>query len=184
MMQAKASIVGLCVLAWSVSSAWGAPVPRSAVPISPQPLPAQISPQPVPVSPQPAPPQPVAVDPSLRQRPPVSLQINPASIRRTLAPDPQPSIAPNAEILLFIHGMDSRAEEADDITKALFATVGNTPPTAPTATVAPPAPPDPAPMIGALNQVLQKYKSCVLEKYETQADMEARGFPRSPPNAS
>jgi hypothetical protein len=38
----------------------------------------------------------------------------------TLPPNPVPAIAPNAEILLFIHGMDSRAEEADDITKALF----------------------------------------------------------------
>jgi hypothetical protein len=30
-----------------------------------------------------------------------------------------PSIAPDAEILLFVHGMDSRAEEADDITREL-----------------------------------------------------------------
>jgi hypothetical protein len=33
---------------------------------------------------------------------------------------PVPTIAPDAEVLLFIHGMDSRAEEADDIIKALF----------------------------------------------------------------
>ena len=38
----------------------------------------------------------------------------------TLRPDAQPTIDPNAEILIFIHGMDSRAEEADDLTKALF----------------------------------------------------------------
>lgn len=37
-----------------------------------------------------------------------------------LAPDPVPSIAPGSEVILFVHGMDSRAEEATDITKALF----------------------------------------------------------------
>src|SRR5689334_5164128 len=119
------AIVRLCVLGWCVGAALGAPVQRPAVPISPQPQPAPVSPQPVQVSPQPQPapapapviaaPQPVAV--------PLRVPIN-VLPRRTLAADPQPSIGPNAEILLFIHGMDSRAEEADDITKALFAAVG------------------------------------------------------------
>ena len=51
---------------------------------------------------------------------------------RTLRPDAQPAIAPNAEILIFIHGMDSRAEEADDITKTLFGAMV-TPPNPPSA---------------------------------------------------
>jgi alpha-beta hydrolase superfamily lysophospholipase len=37
-----------------------------------------------------------------------------------LRPEPRPAIGPDAEILIFVHGMDSRAEEANDITKALF----------------------------------------------------------------
>jgi hypothetical protein len=37
-----------------------------------------------------------------------------------LTPDPTPSIAPGSDVLIFVHGMDSRAEEADDITKQLF----------------------------------------------------------------
>jgi len=75
--------------------------------------------------------------------------------------------------------MDSRAEEADDITKALFAAIGNTT----SAAATPPPPPNPAPMIAALNQLLKKYRSCALEKYETQVDLETRGFPHSPPAA-
>jgi hypothetical protein len=38
----------------------------------------------------------------------------------SLAPDPVLTIPPDAQILLFIHGMDSRAEEANDITNAMF----------------------------------------------------------------
>jgi len=49
----------------------------------------------------------------------------------TLRPDAQPSIAPNSEVLLFIHGMDSRAEEANDITNALFRAMSTTPRTPP-----------------------------------------------------
>lgn len=97
-----------------------------------------------------------------------------------LRPEAAPSIAPNSEVLLFLHGMDSRAEEADDITTALFAAITNVPPPV---SSAPPPPPNPAPMIAALNQLLQKYRSCVLEKYETQADLQTRGFPQSPPAA-
>ncbi len=37
-----------------------------------------------------------------------------------IVPDAVPEIPPGSEILLFIHGMDSRAEEANDITKQLF----------------------------------------------------------------
>ncbi len=37
-----------------------------------------------------------------------------------IVPDAVPEIPPGSEILLFIHGMDSRAEEASDITKQLF----------------------------------------------------------------
>ena len=88
---------------------------------------------------------------------------------RTLRPDAQPTIAPNAEILIFIHGMDSRAEEADDITKALFTSMG--------IPATPQAPPPPNPDIALLNQLLQKYQNCILEKYETQQDMINRGLP-------
>lgn len=41
-----------------------------------------------------------------------------------LLPDPAPTIDPDAEVLLYIHGMDSRAEEADRLTEALFARMG------------------------------------------------------------
>lgn len=40
--------------------------------------------------------------------------------RWALKPEAPPSIPPNSKVLLFIHGMDSRAEEADGFTKALF----------------------------------------------------------------
>lgn len=88
---------------------------------------------------------------------------------RTLRPDAQPAIDPNAEILIFIHGMDSRAEEADDLTKNLFMAIG-TPPGSQ-------APPPPNSNIAVLNQLLQKYQNCILEKYETQQDMLNRGLP-------
>ena len=170
MKKSTLAIVGLCVLGWSVTCALGAPPQRQPVPLSPQPQSVPISPQPqpAPVSPQPPP---VKGDPSLRQLNPGFGQL---LTRHFLLADPQPSIGPNAEILLFIHGMDSRAEEADDITKALFAAITNAPPPA---SSTPPPPPNPAPMIAALNQLLQKYRSCALEKYETQADMAARGLP-------
>jgi hypothetical protein len=38
----------------------------------------------------------------------------------TLRPEPPPAIGPNAKVLLLVHGMDSRAEEATVITKALY----------------------------------------------------------------
>jgi len=87
-----------------------------------------------------------------------------------LNPDPTPSIPPNSDIILFIHGMDSRAEEADDITKALFMllasrTSGPTPAQSPSAQTA-----------AVLNEILQKFKSCILERYETQQDMLSRGL--------
>jgi len=44
-----------------------------------------------------------------------------------LAPDPQLAIAPGAEVLLFVHGMDSRAEEANDIITALFKRMAGSP---------------------------------------------------------
>ena len=88
----------------------------------------------------------------------------------TLRPDRVPSIGPNAEIILFIHGMDSRAEEADDITKALFALkaggIGSQP--------APPTSNSSGPdlrNVPGLQQVLQKYEGCILERYETVIDM-------------
>jgi hypothetical protein len=51
--------------------------------------------------------------------------------RWALRPDAQPSIPPNSEVLLFVPGMDSRAEEADDLTKALFMALPATPTTPP-----------------------------------------------------
>jgi hypothetical protein len=71
--------------------------------------------------------------------------------RWVLRPDPQPSIGPNSEVLLFIHGMDSRAEEADDITKALFMAL----PTIPQSTQPPPA----LPPIAANRSTIQ-FTSC------------------------
>ena len=43
---------------------------------------------------------------------------------RIVAGDLPPAIANDAEVLLFIHGMDSRAEEAEDLTEALHALPG------------------------------------------------------------
>ena len=91
-----------------------------------------------------------------------------------LRDDFQPTIAPNSEILLFIHGMDSRAEEADDITKALFAFMAGPRPPPSGLPVGPPSPN--AGMIAVLQQLLQKYKTCILERYETQQDMLNRGL--------
>ncbi|NJO12575.1 MAG: hypothetical protein HC872_02935 [Gammaproteobacteria bacterium] len=47
-------------------------------------------------------------------------RLRPPPPRWALQPEAPPSIAPNSKVLLFIHGMDSRAEEADGFTKALF----------------------------------------------------------------
>jgi pimeloyl-ACP methyl ester carboxylesterase len=38
---------------------------------------------------------------------------------RRVAADPLPALAPDADVILFVHGMDSRLEEADDLTAAL-----------------------------------------------------------------
>jgi hypothetical protein len=91
--------------------------------------------------------------------------------RWVLSPDPQPAIPPNSQILLFIHGMDSRAEESDDITKELFAQWrgASLPPQST------PGGPNPQ-VVAVLRQLLEKYRSCVLERYETQQDMRNRGL--------
>jgi pimeloyl-ACP methyl ester carboxylesterase len=47
-------------------------------------------------------------------------QLPPFPVRRGLAEEPTPSIPADSEVLLFLHGMDSRAEEATDITNQLF----------------------------------------------------------------
>lgn len=89
-----------------------------------------------------------------------------------------PIIPANSDILLFIHGMDSRAEEADDLTRALFAALANQGglPASPSSTATSgPAPPDPQ-MVQILQGLLQKYKDCILERYETKQDMINRGL--------
>ena len=141
--------------------------------LDPTPIP-RITPVPLPVSTPRTPPTPTPVPAA------TPIRLPDATTRPTpdrgwiLRDDLQPTIAPNAEILLFIHGMDSRAEEADDITKALFALVatGYQPPSAP-----PVSTPSSNPQMAAvLKQLLEKYKGCILEKYETQADMASRGL--------
>lgn len=162
--------------------------PRVAQALPLAPIPAQIVLQPAqPAIAQPLPLPPVTVQAAPVQAAPVRIapvQAAPVPVktfpRRFLRTEAVPSIAPNSEVLLFLHGMDSRAEEANDITNALFAAITNAPPPAASA---PPPPPNPGPIIAALNQLLQRYRSCVLEKYETQADLQARGFPQSPPAA-
>lgn len=113
---------------------------------------------------QPVPPRRTPVD-----KPPAS--------RWVLRDDLVPTIAPNAKILLFIHGMDSRAEEADDITKALFALMANRP-TPQSVPASPPVgvTPQNAAMVPVLQGLVEKYKACILEKYETKADMTSRGL--------
>jgi hypothetical protein len=71
--------------------------------------------------------------------------------RWALHPDVQPSIAPNSEVLLFIHGMDSRAEEADDITNALFRALATTTHT--------PLPPIWPPIMGAVQNDMVPFTS-------------------------
>jgi len=95
----------------------------------------------------------------------------------TLRSEPSPTIPANAQIILFIHGMDSRAEEADDITKALFEAMANNPqapqPAAPSAAS---APSQAAAMIPVLKQLLEKLRGCIRERYETQQDLANRGI--------
>ncbi len=113
------------------------PAPVQPAPVQPapvQPAPVQAVPvQPGPVQAQPAPVQAPVQAPVRQLRPPI--EKFPPPPRWALRPDWQPSIPPNSEVLLFIHGMDSRAEEAEDITKALFMTL----PTMPQATGPQPA---------------------------------------------
>ena len=45
----------------------------------------------------------------------------------TIRPEPSPRIEPNAEILIFVHGMDSRVEEATDLINALFRKTAGSP---------------------------------------------------------
>ncbi|HEY2675791.1 MAG TPA: hypothetical protein VGI65_02405 [Steroidobacteraceae bacterium] len=72
--------------------------------------------QPVRTLPTPPPVAPTAVVKSL----PGNILKVPVPRGFVLYADPQPAIAPYSEMLLFVHGMDSRTEEADDITKAIF----------------------------------------------------------------
>lgn len=107
---------------------------------------------------------------------PVKQQTQKSPIRAnwTLRPEPSPQIGPNSDILLFIHGMDSRAEEAEDITKALFTLKANPPGPAPPP---PSGTPTPNPQLGAeLKRILQKYEGCILERYETKDDLRRRGL--------
>lgn len=117
---------------------------------------------------------PPKVLPTPTPTPPVKVRPSPSiNARWILFDDLKPNIDPNSEILLFIHGMDSRAEEADDITRALFSLKANgyDPQADP-----PPPPPTTAEVAADLQRLLQKFKGCILEKYETQLDMVARGL--------
>jgi pimeloyl-ACP methyl ester carboxylesterase len=74
-------------------------------------------------TPRAQPPNPLSVTVSTRyviaqSRPPMLPAVAP--VTWMLRSEPQPMIDPNAEVLIFVHGMDSRAEEANDIIKALF----------------------------------------------------------------
>ena len=51
--------------------------------------------------------------------PPAGLVTPPRASGRKIPPDPAPVLPPDAEVILFIHGMDSRLEEALDLTHAL-----------------------------------------------------------------
>jgi hypothetical protein len=119
------------------------PVVAQALPLAP--IPAQIvlppasvaapqmaAPVAQPTLAQPLPLQPAPVQAAPIQSAPVRISpVQAAPVRQPprwfLRPDGVPSIAPNAEVLLFLHGMDSRAEEADDITKTLFLQIATTP---------------------------------------------------------
>jgi pimeloyl-ACP methyl ester carboxylesterase len=56
--------------------------------------------------------------PPVFQRPAVPILVD-GGPGHQVAADPLPALAPDAEVILFIHGMDSRLEEADDLTGAL-----------------------------------------------------------------
>ncbi|MEQ1764757.1 MAG: hypothetical protein ABL984_16630, partial [Pyrinomonadaceae bacterium] len=127
------------------------------------------TPGPVPITGQPPPRTPVTTPP------PSTVPADPNRGKDwILQPEPLPAILPNSEILLFIHGMDSRAEESDDITRALFALKANAPGSQAPPTSTPAGSPNPQ-IVAALQRTLQKYESCILEKYETQQDLQARG---------
>ena len=119
---------------------------------------------------------PTPTSPPIAGLPPITIpgpRVPPSPNRWILLDDLQPNIPPNSEILLFIHGMDSRAEEADDITHTLFSLkASGYDPHADT----PPPPPTTAEVTAELQRTLQKYKSCIYEKYETQLDLVARGL--------
>lgn len=53
--------------------------------------------------------------------PPVAL---PAPGTWSLAPEPEPTLDPDAEVVLFIHGMGSRAEESEHISRLMFERMG------------------------------------------------------------
>jgi hypothetical protein len=133
------------------------PMVAEALPLAPIPAPIALPPAPI-AAPQMAPPaaqqaiaqplplQTVPVQAEPVQAAPVPLQIDrntPRVGRLTppprwaLRPDAAPSIEPNSKVLLFLHGMDSRAEEANDITKTLFMQIATTPVTAPPAAYPP-----------------------------------------------
>lgn len=118
------------------------------------------------------PPVVTATPPATSPPVPISTTVPPNKTRSrnwSLRLETEPSIPPNSDILLFIHGMDSRAEESDDITKALFALkASGFQPTQPTPAV--------PPSNTVLQQLLRKYKPCILERYETQQDMTNRGL--------
>jgi len=46
-------------------------------------------------------------------------------VGRVIPSDPLPALAPDAEVIVFVHGMDSRAEEALDLTSALHRQPGH-----------------------------------------------------------
>ncbi len=158
-------VIGAAVANTGPTAPAGPQIPKNLEEIAKSPNPVRVV---VPTNPAIQQVQP-ANPPDSAARPPGGAQSPPPNPNWILREEPPPAIPPNSEILLFIHGMDSRAEEADDITKALFELMAN-PSQAPPAT-SPSAPTLPSPMVPALQQLLQKYKSCIREKYETQLDM-------------
>jgi hypothetical protein len=58
----------------------------------------------------------------------VAVVVPPVPVARwALRPESPPSIAPNSAVLIFVPGMDSRTEEADEITNQLFNVIRTTP---------------------------------------------------------
>ena len=174
---------------WFVANINGTPVPSGAAfnvvfspggavasntgPSLPTPTPipsAAPTPTPVPIfTPSPSP-SPIAVTPITTIEP--GKATGATMHDWVLRPEPTPSIPANSDILLFIHGMDSRAEEADDITKALFELKAHPPSPDPTPANTPQSP-DPQTIAG-LKRILSKYEGCILERYETKLDMIGR----------